>query len=239
MKRKKILMIDVGGTNVKLMVSEKEEVRKVPSGSSFSAKQMAKKVLAATKDWKYDAITIGYPGLIEDGKLMREPLNLGGGWVGFNYEKAFKKPVRFINDASMQALASYEGGRMLFVGFGTSTGATFIIHDVIVPLEIGRLRLSRRGQFMDKLCKACLKRAGKKRWMRYVAEAVAILQDVFKPTNTVLGGGNAKLIDPLPPGCRLSGNHTAFRGAARIWPGADMLAEPCGNAWHIRHKNKR
>ena len=169
-------------------------------------------------------------------KPVREPLNLGGGWLGFNYEKAFKKPVRFMNDASMQALANYNGGRMLFIGFGTSTGATLIIHDVIVPLEIGLLRFTKRGRFMDKLCKAYLKRAGKKRWMRYVLDAVTILQDVFKPTDTVLGGGNAKLIDPLPPGCRISANHGALRGAERMWAGADMLAGPVGNSWRIRNK---
>ncbi len=239
MKHKKVLMIDVGGTNVKLMVSGKNEVRKVPSGPAFTAKQMAKEVKAVTKDWNYDVITIGYPSLIEDGKPVREPLNLGGGWLAFNYEKAFKKPVRFINDASMQALANYNGGRMLFMGFGTSTGAAFIIHDVVVPLEIGLLRLTKRGQFMDRLCKAHLKRIGKKRWMRYVLDSVSILQDVFKPTDTVLGGGNAKLIDPLPPGCRLSANNGAFRGAERIWPGTDMLAVPFGNSWRIKHKHHR
>jgi polyphosphate glucokinase len=235
MKRKKILMIDVGGTNVKLMVSGKNEVCKVPSGPAFTAKQMAKEVLAATMDWNYDVITMGYPSLIEDGRLVREPLNLGGGWLTFNYEKVFKKPVRFINDASMQALANYNGGRMLFIGFGTSTGAAFIIHDVIVPLEIGLLRLTKRGRFMDRLCKAHLKLVGKKRWMRYVLDSVSILQDVFKPTDTVLGGGNAKVIDPLPAGCRLSSNNGAFRGAERIWPGADMLAEPHGSSWRIHH----
>lgn len=236
MKRKKILMLDVGGTNVKIMVSGKDEVRKVPSGAHFTAKQMVREVLAAVKDWKYDAITIGFPGLIEDGKPVREPLNLGGGWLAFNYEKALGKPVRFINDASMQALANYNGGRMLFMGFGTSTGGAFIVHDVVVPLEIGLLRLTKRGKFMDKLGKAYLKRAGKKRWMRYVLDAVVILQDVFKPTETVLGGGNAKLVDPLPPGCRISANHGAMKGAERIWPGSDMLAVPLGNSWRIRWK---
>lgn len=236
MKRKKILMIDVGGTNVKLMVTGSDEVRKVPSGSNFTARQMTREVLGATRDWRYDAITLGYPGLIEDGRPVREPLNLGGGWLAFNYAKAFKKPVRFINDASMQALANYTAGRMLFIGFGTSTGAAFIIHDVVVPLEIGLLRFSKRGKFMDRLCKAYLKHAGKKRWMRYVLDAVTMLQDVFKPTETVLGGGNAKLIDPLPPGCRVSANHGALRGAERLWHGAGMLAVPVGNSWRIRRE---
>ena len=232
----KILMLDVGGSNVKLRVSGTEEIRKVPSGREFTAKQMVKEVKEAAKDWDYDVITLGYPSLIEDGRPVREPLNLGGGWLGFDYEKEFGRPVRFINDASMQALANYEGGRMLFMGFGTSTGATYIIHDVLVPLEIGLLRLARKGQFMDLLGKAYLKTEGKKQWLEHVQEAVFILQDVFKPTDTVLGGGNAKLIDPLPPGCRLSTNHNAFRGAERLWPGSDMLAEPCGSSWRIRRE---
>jgi len=231
----KILMIDVGGTNVKLKVSNNDELRKVPSGRQFTAKEMVSQVLAVTRDWDYEVVSLGYPSLIEEGKPVREPLNLGGGWLDFDYEKAFKKPVRFINDAGMQALANYAGGRMLFMGFGTSTGATLIIHDVIVPLEIGLLRLARRGQFMDRLCKDYLKGQGRKRWMRNVQEAVAILQDVFKPTDTVLGGGNAKSIDPLPAGCRRSSNSDAFRGAERLWPGYDMLAEPYGTSWRITH----
>ncbi|MGB8353453.1 MAG: hypothetical protein WCD79_06170 [Chthoniobacteraceae bacterium] len=235
----KILMLDVGGSNVKMRVSGSDESRKFPSGKELTAKEMASKVKVAVKDWDYDVITMGYPSLIEDGQPVREPLNLGGGWLGFDYEKAFGRPVRFINDASMQALANYEGGRMLFMGFGTSTGAAFITHDVLVPMEIGLLRLARRGQFMDWLGKAYLKAEGKKRWMEHVLEAVFILQDVFKPTDTVLGGGNAKLIDPLPPGCRLSTNHNAFRGAERLWPGADMLAEPRGSSWHIRRVEGR
>jgi len=236
MKKNKILMIDVGGTNVKLMISGSNEVRKIPSGQSYTAKQMAADVLEQTSDWKFDFITMGYPSLIEDGKPVREPLNLGGGWLTFNYGKAFKKPVRFINDASLQALANYNGGRLLFIGFGTSTGASFIIHDVIVPLEIGLLRFSRHSTFMQRLSKEYVKREGKRRWLRHVFEAVAILQDVFRPTDTVLGGGNAKLIEPLPVGCRISGNHGALRGAERLWPGSDMLAEPHGSSWRIRHQ---
>lgn len=235
MDKMKILMADVGGTNVKLMVDGSEEVRKVPSGREFTGKQMVKEVLEATSDWKYDAITLGFPGLIEDGRPVREPLNLGGGWLDFDFEKAFGKPVRFINDASMQALAHYKGGRMLFLGFGTSIGASYIIHDVIVPLELGLLRFTKRGQFMDRLCKAYLKDRGRKRWQRYVEEAVELMRDVLKPTDIMLGGGNAKLIDPLPEGCRVSANQDAFLGARRVWPGADMLAVPHGSSWRIQH----
>jgi len=235
----KILMLDVGGSNVKLRVTGSDELRKIPTGREFTAAQLVENVKQTVGDWQYDVITLGYPSLIEDGKPVREPLNLGGGWLGFDFEKALQRPVRFINDASMQALANYEGGRMLFMGFGTSTGATYIIHDVLVPLEIGLLRLAKRGQFMDRLCKEYLKGEGRKKWLHHVYDAVAILQDVFKPTDTVLGGGNAKLIDPLPEGCRLSTNHSAFRGAMRLWPGADLIAEPHGSSWRLRWENAR
>jgi polyphosphate glucokinase len=144
-----------------------------------------------------------------------------------------------INDACLQALANYQGGRMLFLGFGTSIGAAFVTHDVLVPLELGMLRLTKRGRFMDRLSKAFLKQQGNKRWNRQVSQAIPILQDVFRPTDTVLGGGNAKLIEPVPAGCRLSSIHDAYRGAERLWPGFDMLAEPRGSTWHIHFSQPR
>lgn len=235
----KILMLDVGGTNVKLMASGHEGRRKVPSGPKLTASQMVKEVLKATKDWEYEAISLGYPGLVSEGKPAREPLNLGGGWLNYDYKKAFKKPVRFINDAAMQALASYEGGRMLFLGFGTSIGATIIVDDVIMPFEIGMLRLTRRARFMDRLTDEAFKREGRKLWRRSAYEAIEIMRDVFKPDDTVLGGGNASEIDPLPKGCRIRDNQAAFTGAIRLWPGADMLAEPHGTSWRIHKKGKR
>ncbi len=231
-------MIDVGGTNVKLMASGHEGRRKVPSGKKLTAAQMVKEVLAVTEDWEYEAITLGYPSLVADGKPAREPLNLGGGWLKFDFAKAFGKPVRFINDAAMQALASYEGGRMLFLGFGTSTGATVIVDDVIIPLEIGMLRLSKSQRFMDRLTRAAFVNDGPKRWRRAVFEAIEILRDVFQPDDIVLGGGNAKEIEPLPKGCRCRDNQAAFIGAERLWPGADLLAEPHGTSWHITRKTK-
>jgi predicted NBD/HSP70 family sugar kinase len=234
----KILMIDVGGTNVKLMASGHEGRRKVPSGKTLTAAQMVREVLAATADWSYDVITLGYPSLVADGKPAREPLNLGGGWLKMNYRKAFKKPVRIINDASMQALASYEGGRMLFLGFGTSTGATAIVDDVIIPLEIGMLRLSKRERFIDRLTKEAFTKGGQKRWLSAAYDAIEIMRDMFKPDDIVLGGGNAKQIEPLPNGCRRRDNQAAFVGAERLWPGADMLAEPYGTSWRIKRKKK-
>jgi polyphosphate glucokinase len=238
MRAPKILMIDVGGSNVKLMASGHEGRRKVPSGKKFTARQMVKDVLAATEDWEYEAISLGYPGLVADGRPAREPLNLGGGWLTFNYRKAFRRPVRFINDAALQALASYEKGRMLFLGFGTSIGACVIVDDVIIPLEIGMLRLSRSVRFMDGVSKKALARSGRKTWNHRVTEAVEIMRDVFKPDDTVLGGGNAKLIEPVPKNCRLRDNQTAFIGATRLWPGSDMIAEPYGSSWRIRRPSQ-
>lgn len=232
----KILMIDVGGTNVKLMATGHEGRRKVPSGSQLTAAKMVREVIKATEDWEYEAISLGYPSLVSDGRPAREPLNLGGGWMNYDYEKAFGKPVRFINDAAMQALASYRQGRMLFLGFGTSTGAALIVDDVIIPLEIGMLRLTRRTCFMDRLCDDARQRFGRKRWMKSACEAIEMMQDVFRPEDTVIGGGNGKDIDPLPKGCRLRDNQAAFTGAARLWPGADMIAEPYGSSWRIRKK---
>ena len=232
----KILMIDVGGTNVKLMASGHEGRRKVPSGPNLTAAQMVREVLKATEDWEFEAISMGYPSLVNDGKPAREPLNLGGGWLNFDYEKAFKRPVRFINDAAMQALASYQTGRMLFLGFGTSTGAAIIVDDVVIPLEIGMLRLTRRTHFMDALCNAARQKNGRKRWLRAALEAIEMMRDVFRPEDTVIGGGNGKEIVPLPKGCRLRDNQAAFTGATRLWPGADMIAEPYGSSWRIRKK---
>jgi len=232
-------MVDVGGSNVKLKVSEAGEVRKIPTGPKFTPRQMIEGIRLLASDWEYDAVSLGFPGLIEEGKPVREPLNLGPGWLRFNYRKAFKKPVRLINDACLQALANYEGGRMLFLGFGTSIGAAYIAHDVLVPLELGLLRLSRHGRFMDRLSKAYLKKRGMKRWNSHVAEAIPMLQDVFRPTDTVLGGGSARFILPLPDGCRLSSIHDAYRGAERLWPGFDMLAEPRGSTWLIHVAGSR
>jgi polyphosphate glucokinase len=231
-----ILMIDVGGTNVKLMASGHEGRRKVPSGPKLTATQMAKEVLKATEDWDYEAISIGFPGLVSEGRPAREPLNLGGGWLNFDYEKTFGRPVRFINDAAMQALASYSTGRMLFLGFGTSIGATVIVDDVILPFEIGILRLTRRARFMDLFCIEAYKRDGRKLWLRSAYDAIEMMRDVFKPDDVVLGGGNAPQIDPLPKGCRMRDNQAAFAGATRLWPGADMIAEPHGTSWRIHRK---
>ncbi|MGV3662557.1 MAG: ROK family protein [Prosthecobacter sp.] len=235
----KILMIDIGGSNVKMMVNGHEEMRKFPSGRTLTARRMVAGVKKATKDWDYDAITLGFPGLVEAGRLVREPLNLSGGWMKFNFAKAFRKPVRIINDAAMQALANYKGGRMLFVGLGTSVGAAIVADGVVVPVELGLIPLSRRHTFMSRLSKAARRADGQERWQRAVFKAVALLKDVFWPADTVIGGGNAKKLDPLPPGCRRTSNQEAIRGAVRLWEGADLHAEPYGTTWRIAEKERR
>jgi predicted NBD/HSP70 family sugar kinase len=177
-----VLMIDIGGTNVKVMVSDREEMRKFPSGPSLTADEMVAGVKSTTADWDFGAVTIGVPGLVEDGQIVREPLNLGGGWLDANLERAFDRPVRIINDAALQAHASYEGGRMLFVGFGTSIGSALVADDTIVPVELGMIPFTKRATFKTRLTKEARKKSGHKRWQKYVHESVALLQDIFWPS---------------------------------------------------------
>jgi polyphosphate glucokinase len=232
----KILMIDVGGTSVKLMASGHEGFRKFPSGRTLTAAKMVEGVLKATEDWGYEAISLGFPGLVREGRIARNPLNLAGGWMRFDFDKAFKKPVRIMNDAAMQALAVYESGRLLFLGLGTSVGATVIADDTVVPLEIGIMPLSKSEAVMDRLSKKAMNTGGKQRWQRAVVRAVAVLRDIFWPDYFQLGGGNAKHLDPLPDGCERGDNQDAFRGALRLWPGADMLAEAQVTTWRITRR---
>jgi len=235
----KVLMIDIGGSNVKAMVSGNEEMRKFPSGRTLTARQMVAGVKRLTKDWEYEVIALGFPGLVENGKLVREPLNLSGGWLRFDFAKAFGRPVRIINDAALQALANYKGGRMLFVGFGTSVGAALIADDVIVPVELGLIPFSRKQTFMSRLTKEARRINGHARWQKDVHAAVLLLQDIFWPGDTVIGGGNAKVLDPLPPECRRTSNREAILGAVRLWGGADFRAEPYGTTWRVHRKAER
>jgi predicted NBD/HSP70 family sugar kinase len=226
-------MIDVGGSSVKLMASGHEGFRKFRSGRGLTAAKMVQGVLEAVKDWNYETISIGFPGLMREGRIARDPLNLGGGWVDFDFEKAFERPVRIINDAAMQALATYDSGRLVFLGLGTSVGASIIADDTVVPLEIGMMPLSKSEAFMDRLSKEALNSLGRRRWQKAVERAVLLLQDIFWPDHFQLGGGNAKFLEPVPKGCERGDNQDAFRGALRLWPGVDMLAEPQTTTWRI------
>ncbi len=212
----KILVIDVGGSHIKLRVSGKDEVRKIPSGPTLTAQQMVDDVLEATRDWKYDAISIGYPGPVADNKILKEPVNLGPGWMDFDFS-VFGKPYKIINDAAMQALGSYEGGRMLFLGLGTGLGTTLIVDNVVAALELGHLPYKKEKSFEEYVGTAGLKRLGRKKWQVTVFDVVARLKAAFVADYVVLGGGNVKKMSELPPGARAGDNNNAFIGGERLW----------------------
>lgn len=212
----KILVIDVGGTHIKLRVSGNDEVRKIPSGPTLTPQQLVDDVKAATKDWKYDAITIGYPGPVAHDKILKEPVNLGPGWIDFDFS-VLGKPYKIINDAAMQALGSYEGGRMLFLGLGTGLGTTLVVDNVIVALELGHLPYKKEKSFEEYVGTLGLKRLGRKKWHAAVWDVVARLKAAFIADYVVLGGGNVKKLTEMPPGARPGDNNNAFIGGERLW----------------------
>ena len=217
-----ILVIDIGGTNVKFLATGHDAPRKFPSGRELTPERMAEGVKAAAVDWDYEAVSIGFPGPILCGQPMTEPANLGPGWMGFDFAAAFGKPVKLMNDAAMQALGSYQGGKMLFLGLGTGVGATVIHDGEIEPLEIGRFRYKKRT-LEHYLGNAGRKRQGRKKWQRQVEEVVGKIVAALKPDDVVLGGGNSKKLHPLPPGTRLGANAFAFIGGFRMWERSGAL----------------
>lgn len=224
----KVLVVDIGGTNVKMLASGQDIPRRFPSGNKMTPLQMIQGVLEATQDWQYEAITIGYPGPVLCGQPMTEPANLGPGWMGFDFAAAFHHPVKVINDAAMQALGGYKGGKMLFLGLGTGLGATVIMNGVIEPLELGRFRY-KKSTVENYVGKRGLERLGRKKWQRHVEEMVMRLIAALKPDDVVLGGGNAKKLKTLPPGTRRGDNANAFIGGLRLWE--DGLVRPRAFAW--------
>ena len=212
-----ILVLDVGGTHVKMLVTGQKEPRKFDSGPSLTAVKMVRQVKAAVKDWKYDRISLGYPGPIINGHPLREPHNLGGGWMQFNFSKAFGRPVKILNDAAVQALGSYEGGRMLFLGLGTGLGSAMIVNGFLEPMELAHLGYKHGKTYEDYLGLRGLERMGKKKWRKHVAKVVKKLKAALEADYVVLGGGNAKLLKRLPPGARLGNNLNAFLGGFRLW----------------------
>lgn len=216
-RSRKILAIDVGGTRVKMMLSPKSEKREFKSGPRLTARDMVEKVEDLTEDWNYGLISIGYPGPVVHGRPIAEPYNLGAGWVGFDFARAFGCPVKVVNDAVMQALGSYSGGRMLFLGLGTGLGSAMIIDGVIEPMELGHLPYKRGKSYEYYLGRAGLKRAGKKKWRTHVATVIEIFRAALQPDYVVLGGGNAKKMKTLPPKTRLGANEKAFAGGFRLW----------------------
>jgi len=216
-KSHKILVVDIGGTNVKILASGQKEPRRFPSGPKLTAANMVKQVKEATKDWQYDRVTLGYPGPIINERPLREPHNLGPGWMGFNFSKAFGHPVRVINDASMQALGSYNGGRMLFLGLGTGLGSAMIVDGVLQPMELAHLLYRKGKTYEDYLGIRGLERLGKKKWRRHVGAVVELLKEALDADYVVLGGGNSKKLKTIPPGARLGKNENAFLGGLRLW----------------------
>jgi polyphosphate glucokinase len=221
----RVLAVDVGGTNVKVLATGQTEPRRFPSGPKMKPKQMVAGVKQIAKDWKYDVVSIGYPGPVQRGRPITEPHNLGRGWVGFNFKGAFGRPVRLINDAAMQALGSYEGGTLLFLGLGTGLGSALVVEGTVVPMELGHLSY-KMGTYEDYVGTRGLKRLGKKQRGRHVAFGVARLIDALYPDDVVLGEGNAKQLNKLPPGCRKRDNADAFLGGFRLWNEAVNCRRP-------------
>jgi len=220
---KAVLVIDIGGTHVKLLATGEPERREFDSGPSMTPRQMVDGVRRAATGWKYDVISIGYPGRVVHGRPFAEPRNLGRGWVGFDFAAAFKKPVKVINDAAMQALGSYRGGKMMFLGLGTGLGSAFIADGVLEPMELSQLPY-RHGTYEDYLGMRGLKRLGKKKWRKHVERVVAELAAALEPDDVVIGGGNVKLLDTLPKGCRAGDNDNAFTGGFSLWKQHPMVS---------------
>ena len=211
-----VLVVDVGGTNIKLFAKGQVEPRRFPSGPTMTAAQMVDQVKETARDWKYEVVSIGYPGFVVRGRPIAEPHNLAPGWVGFDFQAAFGCPVKVINDAAMQALGSYQGGKMLFLGLGTGLGAAMIVEGIVEPMELAHLPY-RKGTFEDYVGQRGLDRKGKKKWRAHVADVVAKLIAALEPDDVVLGGGNVKKLDEMPAGCRAGDNANAFQGGFRLW----------------------
>ena len=216
-RKRSVLVVDVGGTHVKVLATGKRKHRKVDSGPTMTAREMVSAAQALASDWTYQVVSIGYPGPVLHGRPVAEPKNLGPGWVGFDYAKAFGKPVRMVNDAAMQAIGSYRGGRMLFLGLGTGLGSTMILDGVIAPMEVGHLPYKKGRTFEDYVGQAGMKKMGRRKWQEAVFDVVARLRHALIPEYVVLGGGNVKKLDELPPGCRRGDNDNAFTGGVRLW----------------------
>lgn len=220
-KHRPILVVDVGGTHVKALATGWKEPVKIPSGPAMTPKKMVAEVLKAADGSKFAVVSIGYPGPVIHGRPVSEPHNLGSGWVGFDFRKAFGRPVKIANDAAMQALGIYKGGRMLFLGLGTGLGSAMIVDGVLEPLELAHLPYKKGRTYEDYLGIRGLERLGKKKWRKHVADVVTRLTAALEPDYVVLGGGNAKLLKKLPPRCRLGNNETAFIGGLRLWEGPE------------------
>ena len=216
-----VLVVDVGGSNVKILATGQTEPRKFPSGPTLTARQMVNRVKKLAGNWKYDVVSIGYPGPVLRNQPLAEPYNLGRGWAGFDFESAFERRVKVVNDAAMQALGSYKRGKMLFLGLGTGLGSAMIVAGIVEPMELGHLPYKKRT-FEDYVGLRGYERLGKKKWRKEVADVVSRLVAALEPEDVVLGGGNVKKLKELPKGCRMGDNSNAFRGGFRLWEKPDQ-----------------
>src|SRR5579863_4419915 len=224
-RHRRVLAIDVGGSHVKMRVFGRRELRQFESGPKLKPRQMVAQVHELTGDWIYDAVSIGYPGVVLHGKVVAEPHNLGRGWVGFDFQKAFGRPTHVMNDAAMQAVGSYEGGRMLFLGLGTGLGSALILDGVVAPMELAHLRFKKGRSYEEWVGERGLKRLGIKKWSRAVDEVVTQLCAALEADYVVIGGGNARKLKRLPKNARLGSNDFAFLGGFRVWRRAGSSAE--------------
>jgi polyphosphate glucokinase len=214
-----IMAVDVGGTHIKIAASGQGDKREFASGPTLTAEQMVAGVRKLAEGWKYDVVSVGYPGPVLHDRPVAEPHNLAPGWVGFDFKAAFERPTKVINDAAMQALGSYKTGKMLFLGLGTGLGSSVVVDRVVQPMELGHLPY-KKGTYEDYVGARGLLRLGKKRWRKAVAEVVELLTAALEPDDVVLGGGNVKLLKELPPGCRAGDNANAFKGGFLMWDDA-------------------
>ena len=235
-----VLVIDVGGTHVKVLATGQETRREFVSGPTLTPRRMVSKVKNLVADWRYDAISIGYPGPVVQNRPVSDPWNLGKGWKGFDFEAAFRHPVKVLNDAAMQALGSYKDGKMLFLGLGTGLGSAAIVDGIVEPMELGHLPY-KKATFEDYVGVRGLEKYGKKKWRHYVADVVERLIAALEPEDVVLGGGNVHQLKKLPPGCRAGDNTNAFLGGFRLWEKADGSTRdkhPCvrapGRPLHVK-----
>ena len=217
-----VLVIDVGGTHVKILATGQTEKREFASGPKLTPRQMVARIKRLAHDWRYDVVAIGYPGPVMHDRVIAEPHNLGPGWVGFDFKRAFGRPVRIVNDAAMQALGSYRGGKMLFLGLGTGLGTALIVDGIVEPMEIGHLPYLKRT-YEDYVSDRALERMGKKKWRKHVADVIERLSRALEPDEVVIGGGNVRHLKDLPPRCRAGDNANAFAGGFRLWEKAGSV----------------
>jgi polyphosphate glucokinase len=233
-----VLVIDVGGTHVKILVTGQGTPRKFPSGPKMTPQQMVAGVKKLAGAWKYDVVSMGYPGPVAQNRPVADPHNLAPGWIGFDFETAFGRPIKIVNDAAMQALGSYKGGKMLFLGLGTGLGSALVVNGIVEPMELGHLPY-KKGTYEDYVGREAFEERGKKKWRRDVVDVVARLVAALEPDDVVLGGGNVKELKQLPPHCRAGNNANAFSGGFRLWERAADAQPPLRLSSVSNNRKKR